>query len=417
MTGNNKYRSLVILLVPVLFVFVLFSCEEQEPEIKSGFKKTDTLIESAIEDSLFPGAVLLVGTSEEILHLKAYGHAVLFNREGRILQNPEKMSAGHLFDIASLTKIFATTFGLMLLHSRGYLDVDTPVSDYLPEFETDEKKTITIRHLLTHTSGLIQWFPTYYISNNYKERREFIAEQPLINEPGAQRRYSDPGFMALADLIEIITGEPLDQFLSREVYSPLELSATLFNPGTDFNPGVTATSHGNPFEKRMVYDDDFGYTVDVDPELWDGWREYVLHGEVNDGNAFHTHNGVAGHAGLFSTAEELYRIIKILLKGGQYKDGQLLTPDTINLFLTPDRFGHGLGFMMDSPSLNATELPEGSFGHTGFTGTNFVVVPEYDIIVILLTNRQHYGVNEDGTYPDLRKLRREIFEIVSDSRQ
>jgi CubicO group peptidase (beta-lactamase class C family) len=164
----------------------------------------------------------------------------------------------------------------------------------------------------------------------------------------------------------------------------------------------------------MVYDDDFGYTVDVDPEAWDGWRDYVLRGEVNDGNAFHTHSGVAGHAGLFSTAEELYRLASLLLTAGRYNEMQLFTADTIGTFLTLDRFGHGLGFMMDAGSLHAAELPDGSFGHTGFTGTNFVIIPEKDLIIILLTNRQHFGVDEDGYYPDLRELRSGVIKVIID---
>jgi len=378
-----------------------------------GINKASILIEAAIEDSLFPGAVLLTGSSSGVRHLKAFGHAALFDRDGLPLQVPEEMSTEHLFDIASLTKIYATTFGLMLLHSRGLLDVESAVSEYLPEFDTDDKRTITIRHLLAHSSGLVQWFPTYYTSNNSKQRRYFIASQPLINEPGAQRRYSDHGFMALGDLIQVISGMPLDRFLASEVYVPLGLSSILYNPAAaDIPNGIAATSQGNPFEKRMVYDDDFGYTVDIDPELWNGWREYVLRGEVNDGNAFHTHGGVAGHAGLFSTAEDLYWLINIILTGGQYEELQLFTPETIRLFLTPDRFGHGLGFMMSAQSLHAKELPGGGFGHTGFTGTNFVVLPENDLVLILLTNRQHFGVDFNGSYPDLRNLREELLEAV-----
>lgn len=410
-TSNLHFLSGIIL--PFAFLSIsLTSCTEQIPESQSRFAETDKLIEAAIEDSLFSGAVLLAGTSEEILHQKAYGHAALFNSDGTLLQDPDTMSLKHLFDIASLTKIYATTFGIMLLHSRGLLDVDKPLSKYIPEFDTFDKRSITSRHLLTHSSGLMQWFPTYYTSENSRERLEFIAEQPLISEPGSQRRYSDLGFMILADLIEVISGTPFTRFLEQEIYSPLELSSTLFNPDLTIIPDITATSHGNPFEKRMVYDDDFGYTVDVDPDSWDGWREYVLRGEVNDGNAFHTHDGMAGHAGLFSTAEELYILTKIMLTGGQYKELQLLRPESLNLFLTRDRFGHGLGFMMKAQSLHADKLPEGSFGHTGFTGTNVVVIPERDLIFILLTNRQHFGVDEDGTYPDLRELRETVLNTI-----
>ncbi len=401
--------------MPALTVILfLGSCEEDPAVPDQRFIAADRLIESALTDSLMAGAVLLAGNAEGILYHQSYGYATIYKADNQPLQVPEVMTPGHLFDIASLSKIFATTYGLMLLHSRGLLDVDEPLSDYIQEFDTEEKRDITIRHLLTHSSGLIQWFPTYYTATNPKERLEFVSGEPLIGDIGVQRRYSDPGFMVLADLIETITGESFEGFLEREIYRPLGLSSTLFNPDPENFPNIAATSYGNPFEKKMVYDDDFGYTVDVDPEAWDGWRDYVLRGEVNDGNAYHTHGGVAGHAGLFSTADELYRLASLLLTAGRYDDLQLFAPDTIGTFLTPDRFGHGLGFMMEAGSLHAAELPDGSFGHTGFTGTNFVIIQEKDLIIILLANRQHFGVDKDGYYPDLRELRSGVIAAIID---
>lgn len=405
------FRFILPVLAGTLF---LGSCEEDPAVPGQRFIDADRLIESALTDSLIAGAVLLAGNSESILYHQAYGYGTIYEADNQPLPVPEEITPGHLFDIASLSKIFATTYGLMLLHSRGLLDVDDPVSGYLQEFDTEEKHDITIRHLLTHSSGLIQWFPTYYIATNPGERLAFVSSEPLISGIGEQRRYSDLGFMILADLIETITGESLEEFLEREIYRPLGLSSTLFNPDPGIYPDIAATSYGNPFEKKMVYDDDFGYTVNVDPGAWDGWRDYVLRGEVNDGNAYHTHGGIAGHAGLFSTADELYRLASLLLTAGQYNDLQLFTTDTIGTFLTPDRFGHGLGFMMEAGSLHAAELPDGSFGHTGFTGTNFVIIPEKDLIIILLANRQHFGVNENGYYPDLRELRSGVIAAIID---
>lgn len=402
-------RILLLLSTSVCF---LISCGAEESEVDHRFEKAGQIIEDAVNSHLIPGAVLLIGNDEDILFHQAYGYASIYDVDMNKLAEPEVMTTGHLFDIASMTKIYATTYGLMLLHSRGLLDINSPVSLHIDEFDTDDKKNITIRQLLTHTSGLMQWFPTYYVSNNSKERLDYIVNQKLIGSIDDQRRYSDLGFMILADLIETITGESFDKYLDKEIYQTLGLMDTGFNPDPGRFQYIASTSHGNPFEKRMVYDDDFGYTVDVDPGSWDGWREYVFKGEANDGNAFYTHNGVAGHAGLFSTAEELYRLSSILLNNGQYHDHQLFTPDTIRLFLTPDRYGHGLGFMMEPGSLHAKDLPEGSFGHTGFTGTNFVVIPEKDLIIILLTNRQHFGVDEDGYYPNLRELRENVIEAI-----
>lgn len=401
----------IFLLISITVCF-LISCSTEESDIELRFEKTGQLVEDAVDSNLIPGAVLLIGDSKDILFHKAYGYASLYDFHMKKLAEPEVMTPDHLFDIASMTKIFATTYGLMLLHSRGLLDIDSPVSSYIDAFDTEDKKDITVRQLLTHTSGLMQWYPTYYVSNNSRERIEFIADQKLAGSIGEHRRYSDLGFMILADLINTIAGESFDAFLEHEIYQPLGLINTGFNPDSGRLKHIASTSHGNPFEKRMVYDDDFGYTVAVDPDSWDGWREYVLKGEVNDGNAFYTHNGVAGHAGLFSTAKELYRLSSMLLNNGQYNDHQLFTQDIIRLFLTPDQFGHGLGFMMEPGSLHSKDLPEGSFGHTGFTGTHFVVIPEREFIVILLTNRQHFGVDENGYYPNLRELRENVIKAI-----
>jgi serine-type D-Ala-D-Ala carboxypeptidase len=388
---------------------LLISCSGEVPD--SDIHHADEIVETAIHDSLIPGAVLLAGSSDSIFYHKAFGHAVIFDKNGSLLSEPIGMTTSTLFDIASLTKIFATTYGIMLLHSRGQLDLDEPVSNYLPELDSDEKRSITVRHLLSHTSGLLQWYPTYYNSTNKQQRLQLVSNLPLNWPVGEQRRYSDIGFMILADLIESITNVSMDQFLNRNIYNPLELTATVFNPDLLQIPKIAATSHGNPFEKRMVYDDNFGYTIDIDPDSWDEWRDYVLHGEVNDGNAYYTHQGVAGHAGLFSTAREIYRLTALLLNNGLYKNTRIFNPDSIEQFLEPDSYGHGLGFMMDSQSLHARQLPEGSFGHTGFTGTYFVVIPDNDLIIILLTNRQHFGVDEETNYPDLRKLRSDITDL------
>lgn len=401
--------SAILLLLILNGLFI--SCSYDLPDDHLELSQADELIETAIRERLIPGAVLLVGTSDSILYHKASGHAAIYDRDGTPLPESVEMSTSTLFDIASLTKIFATTYGIKLLHSRGLIGLDDPVSIYLPELDTDELRSITVRQLLSHTSGLPQWYPTFYRSNDKQERLQLIPGLATIGPAGGQRRYSDLGFMILADLIEVISSEPFEYFLDRNLYDPLQLNSTFFNPDISQVHSIAATSHGNPFEKRMVYDDNFGYTIDIDPESWNGWRDYVLIGEVNDGNAYYTHQGVAGHAGLFSTAEELYRLTALFFNDGMHNNTRIFDKDSIDLFLQPDSFGHGLGYMMDSRSLHANELPEGSFGHTGFTGTNFIVIPDRDLIIILLTNRQHFGVDEETSYPDLRKLRSDIADL------
>ncbi|WP_372638776.1 serine hydrolase, partial [Fodinibius sp.] len=280
----------------------------------------DSLIQREIAADHIPGAVIQIKKSDSVLHRAAYGYAQKYNYGLKRLEDPVQMTTGHLFDLASLTKVMATTLGIMIMADNDALDLDDPVHKYLPEFKKGEKSEITIRHLLMHTSGLPQWVPTYYHASNAQERYQYIASIPLKWPVGAERHYSDLGFMLLGDIIEKISGQRLDEYLEKELYTPLNLEHTTFNPLNNKGlkvEAIAATSHGNPFEKQMVYDDSFGYQVDVDPEFWNNWREYTLRGEVNDGNSWYANNGVAGHAGLFSTIDDLQVLVDLLLERGK----------------------------------------------------------------------------------------------------
>lgn len=388
-------------------LILLLSCSDNRSS-QISLPGIDRIISEGLDDKLFPGAVVLIASGDQILHHKAYGYARLFDAGKGRLNEPEKMTTGHLFDLASLTKVLAVTYSIMILTDQGKLNLDDPIYKFLPQFGSEEKKHITIRHLLTHTSGLMQWYPTFYVASNKNERLQFLTDRPLHNRVGKSRNYSDPGFMLLGDVVEAVSGQTLDLFPDEYIYQPLGLEHTAFNPSGNRFEHIASTSHGNPFEKRMVYDDDFGYRVDVDPESWNGWRNHTLRGEVNDANAFHTHEGIAGHAGLFSTASDIHRLLLEILNGRS----EIVSDSTISKFLTPDSSGNGLGWMMDPVSLHSPELPHGSFGHTGFTGTNILAVPETGMIVVFLTNRQNFGVNENGFYPDLRELRKKIISFA-----
>lgn len=401
------------LLVYLLFVFsvIMTSCSGSGgPE--DSLQQAEALVEQAMHDSLFTGAVLLAGRSDSVMFEKAFGYATLFDSTLRKVSAPEVTSKEHLFDLASLTKVLATTYGLMVLHSEGAFEITDPVSQYIPGFDTDEKDQITIEHLLRHTSGLIPWYPSYYVADNRQERLEWIADYPLNSAPGVNRSYSDFGFMVLGDIVEVLSGRRLDNYLLDKIYRPLGLSSVLFNPDTSRFPQIASTSHGNPFEKKMVYDDDFGYNIDIDPDRWSRWRTYTLWGEVNDGNAWYTHQGVAGHAGLFAAVSDIYVLLRVLLNNGEWNGKQLIEPDTIELFLTPDQNGQALGWIMNERWIHGRNIPVNSYGHTGFTGTNLVVSPETDRLYILLTNRQHVGPDSTGSYPDLRPLREKLSEIL-----
>ena len=401
-------KPYLFLFTSLLILTLISSCTAKEQEDNTAYPDIDLIIEEALRNSQFTGAVLLIGSPEEIRHHKAYGYATLYDINLKVVAEPESITTRHLFDIASLTKIFATTYGLMALHSDGEIELDHSVVNYFPEFDKPGHRDITIRHLLSHSSGLMQWYPTYYVANNAEVRRSFTANQPLQSEPGEYRRYSDLGFMLLGDIIEQISGIPLAEYLDQRIYSRLGLNSTHFTPDNTLFRPIVSTSHGNPFERKMVYDPKFGYNVNVEPDSWDGWREYTLKGEVNDGNAHYSHSGTAGHAGLFSTAEDLYSLLRLVMNGGVHNGELIIRPETIEQFTTEDQFGNGLGWAMESSTLNAKELPEGSVGHTGFTGTNFVVSLADGHLYILLTNRQHVGVDSEGQYPNLRTVRENI---------
>jgi serine-type D-Ala-D-Ala carboxypeptidase len=285
---------------------------------------------------------------------------------------------------------------------------------YLPAFDTGNKKQITIRHLLTHTAGLITWYPLFYRAHNKKEAYKLIDSLPLAFAVGKSRHYSDLGFILLGEIIEKLSGMSLDEFDKKNIYIPLGMLHTTYNPlSTGKFKKFAATSHGNPYETRMVHDTSLGYSFpEINPGQWNGWRTYTLRGEVNDGNAWYALNGVSGHAGLFSTVEDLQKLVDMLMNNGKVGGMQFISDKTIKMFLAQDEFKNGLGWMMDPVESFMKDGPAGTFGHTGFTGTSITVVPSMKISVILLINRQNMGLLPTGYYYNPNPLRKAIFEAV-----
>jgi CubicO group peptidase (beta-lactamase class C family) len=311
-----------------------------------------------------------------------------------------------MFDAASVTKVMATTFAAMLLVDRGQLDIDAPVHRYLADFRGPRLDSITIRHLLNHSSGIVQWQPLYYQASNSSETYEAIRKMPLGWGVGEGRHYSDLGFMLLGYAIEAISGKKLDSFLEDELYRPLGLKNIAFNPRKRGFTEFAATESGNAYERQMVYDPSFGYDYAGDPKSWDRWRQYVTIGETNDGNAWYANEGVAGHAGLFATARDLGVLLDILNAGGTGERSVIVREETVDKFLTRDRYGHYLGWQVPA------EMPEGTFAHTGFTGTWVAGVPKHDISIVLLTNRQNMGRDVKGFFPDVGPLRTAVGKAV-----
>ena len=163
----------------------------------------------------------------------------------------------------------------------------------------------------------------------------------------------------------------------------------------------------------MVYDSTLGFTVKgLDPDSWSGWRNYLLRGEVNDGNAWYANEGISGAAGLFSTADDLQKLIDMLMNMGKTAKGQFLSEETVRAFLTKDSFNNGLGWMMDPANSFMKNAPGGTFGHTGFTGTSITVVPDERLSIILLINRQNTGLSENGDYYNVNPIRLQVFSAV-----
>jgi CubicO group peptidase (beta-lactamase class C family) len=408
------------------YIGVLFACAPPDgasdsglASTDSGIQRADSLVDSWVREGQIPGAVLLVSRDGEVLHEKAYGWAtVQAFGSGQYpnalppgvteLPAPVSMTIETVFDLASVTKVMATTMAVMLLVDQGLIEVDALVVDYLPDFRGGGKEVITVRHLLTHTSGLFQWQPTYYHAADRDGAYAYIRDLPLSWPVGEGRHYSDLGFMLLGRIVEEQSGERLDAYVAKALYEPLGLSNTGFLASA--RSGETrfaSTSHGNPFERRMVYDPDFGYTIEGDPDRWTHWRQYTLSGEVNDGNAHHAFQGVAGHAGLFSTARELTVLLQVLIDGGERDGMRVVQSATVDRFLAQEVDGQALGWQLPDYA------PTGTFAHTGFTGTFVAALPDSDLTVVLLTNRQNVGVDESTNYTDVGPLQRAVLEAVT----
>lgn len=370
-----------------------------------GIATADSLVSAAVEHTI-PGAVLLVARDGKVIHQRAFGWAQLNDFHVHRLAHPRPMHTSTLFDLASVTKVMATTMAVMMLTSEGRIDVDAPVYTYLPDFRGAHLDSITVRHLLTHSAGLVQWQPLYYHASNERETYDVIRQMPLQWGVGEGRHYSDLGFMLLGYIVEHVTRQPLDRFVHDSLYARLGLRSTTYLPKRHGFRDFAATEQGNGYERHMVYDSTFGYRYRGDPTAWNGWREYVLDGETDDGNAWYANNGVAGHAGLFSTAADLHVLIDLLLAHGSYHGRQYIRPDVVDRFLTRDRYQNFLGWM--SPN----GLPDGSFSHTGFTGTYVLGVPKYGLSIVLLTNRQNMGTDARGYFPDVGPLQAAISHAI-----
>lgn len=394
----------------IILLVYPFWLAAQSPELIL-VKAADSILQEVVGSGALSGAVLSIKQRGKTVLCKAYGYARLYSHPPQRLSPPELMTIGHLFDLASLTKVVGTTTGIMLLVDQKKISLEDAVGKYIPAFQAPDKICITIRHLLTHTSGLADWYPLYYFASTRQEVYQLISRLPLKYPVGEGRHYSDLGFTILGQIIETVSRQPLEVFFQECIGGPLGLSHTLYKP-QEINKSwpYAATSWGNPYEKRMVYDSTLGFKVPgLDVESWQGWRNYVLAGEVNDGNAWYAGQGVSGAAGLFSTITDLQLFMDFILRPDKKN---FISSALVRQFLTADKYKNGLGWMMDPANSFMKNAPPGTFGHTGFTGTSLVAIPSADLSMILLTNRQQTGLNGQGDYYQVGPLRENLFQAI-----
>lgn len=357
-------------------------------------------LQTRIEARDFPSSVYLVAEKGEIVLQDALGWAVV---------EPERIEAkiDTIYDLASLTKVLVTTLLCAKLIENGEIGLSDKISKYFGEFETNEKREITIENLLTHTSGFQAWFPFYLILDSRFQIPNFIASHPLENPINEQVIYSDFNFITLCFLLEKIYGKRLDEIAKTEIFEPLKLKNTFFKPPKSLRKRIAASEFGNEYEKQTCIEQ--GYTI-RNPQSQ--FRNHQIWGEVHDGNCYFM-NGVSGHAGLFSTAEESFKIAQQFLAN----QTSLLKPETCRLFrtnFTPNlNEARSIGFQLAAtPESTASKaLSPDSFGHLGFTGTSLWLEPETERIFVLLTNRTHA---RELPFVNINSTRRRFHELATE---
>jgi CubicO group peptidase (beta-lactamase class C family) len=356
------------------------------------------MLRGRIEAGDFPSAVYVVAEHGRPIFADALGNAV---------RQPKTYPASleTIYDLASLTKPLVTGFLCARLIELGELILDSPVANYLREFDRTGKQIITARHLLTHTSGLPAWRPLYIIAKGERDKAiEAIANEPLAYEPGARVVYSDLGFIVLGFILQKLTGMRFDQLARREIFDPLDLQRAFFNPASAMQTEVAACERGNQYERDMC---------EHDPALakYSSWRSGNIWGEVHDGNA-HFLGGAAGHAGLFATAGEALRLANQFI--GSLSE--LLSPQTCELFrqnMTPGlnearSFAWQLAGTKESTA--GPGLPANAFGHTGFTGTSCWIDAAKERVYLLLTNRTH---DRALPFANINQVRRDFHTLAA----
>jgi CubicO group peptidase (beta-lactamase class C family) len=320
--------------------------------------KIDHVVMRGIQAGGYPGAAVVVGRKGAVVWERGFGR-LDWTDESEPVSPTESV-----YDLASLTKVVGTTTALMILYDQGKIHLDDPVSKYIPEFSGGDKDLVTLRLLLEHRSGLPAGRDLWRIAHTPEEAREAVIQTPLAYHPDQYYEYSDLGADMLGFVVEAASGQRLDQFLAEHVWQPLGMEDTFFKPADSLRVRIAPTEVNPP-------------------------RGYPLRGEVHDENAFAL-GGIAGHAGLFSSASDLAVFAQMMLNGGEYGGTRLIADSTVTLFTTRAARTRALGWDTCAGDGSCGKyLSERAYGHTGFTGTSLWIDPDRDMFVILLTNRVH----------------------------
>lgn len=397
----------VILLASLALVSVASPAERSHGLPRTGPSKAsvssqklaaiDTEINSEIAQHHLPGAVVLVARNGSVIWRKAYGSRAVEPAR-------EAMTTDTVFDVASLTKIVATATSIMILVERGKVRLNDPLSNYIPQIKGEGKDRITIELLLTHLAGYAPDFDLKERWTGYEEAIKRLIREPLHNPPGSKFVYSDINYIALGEVVHRASGLPLNQFAQRNIFQPLGMR------DTGFLPNLKLRKRAAPTEQRrgqLSYLGDKPRAGEVDENKW-------LRGEVHDPTSYRM-GGVAGHAGLFSTADDLAIYCQMILNGGSFHGVRILAPLSVAEMVRPrlvseTGWARGLGWDINSSfSTNRGDLfPLGSFGHTGFTGTSMWIDPASKMFVVFLSNRVH----PDGK-GDVASLRGRVASIAA----
>lgn len=342
----------------LILIFGFFtSCKPQTKNYD--FNEINKILLSAIEDGAFPGTVVLVSKAGKIICKKAFGHLTYDDTSAVVTTNT-------IYDIASLTKVIATTTAVMICYDKNLFLLDDPVAIYIPEFSQNGKEKVTIKNLLLHNSGLPAFKPFYKMYSSADEVIKDLYRTSLSYKTGSKTVYSDLGFITLAKVIEKVAGKKFEAFCKEEIFKPLQMNSTYFNSPDSIKYKIAPT------------------------EIDDYWRNKLIWGKVHDETAFML-NGVAGHAGLFSTVKDINNLLQLLMNGGNINRHQMLKSETVKLFTTRyiDKSTRALGWDTKSGEKSSAGnlFDITSFGHSGFTGTSAWIDPTRELFVVFLTNR------------------------------